>query len=127
MRGKGVRSDGHQPWQVRGQNRCPLSRYSRGRRRRRRQLLRCVKCQLFFGHEVLRAGLQPRFLTKEQRAQLAIEKRAQEIKEQREKDEHARREREELEKEAEEFRQRERERERTSRYGGGGGGGGGRC
>ncbi|KAI0094010.1 pre-mRNA-splicing ATP-dependent RNA helicase PRP28 [Irpex rosettiformis] len=68
------------------------------------------------------AASKPRFLTKEQRAQLAIEKRAQEIKEQKEKDERARKEREVLEREAEEIRSRERERERTSRYGGGGGG-----
>ena len=60
---------------------------------------------------------QPKFLTKEQRAQLAIEKRAREIKEERERENNARKDREELEKEAEEIRQRERERDRGSRYG----------
>ncbi|EJF65973.1 pre-mRNA-splicing ATP-dependent RNA helicase PRP28 [Dichomitus squalens LYAD-421 SS1] len=67
------------------------------------------------------AAAKPKFLTKEQRAQLAIQKRAQEIKEQREKEERAKRDREALEREAEEIRARERERERASRYGGGGG------
>ncbi len=66
--------------------------------------------------------LQPKFLTKEQRAQLAIEKRQQEIREQREKEERAKKDREALERGVEEVRQRERERERASRYGGGGGG-----
>ncbi|KAI0673100.1 DEAD-domain-containing protein [Trametes maxima] len=68
------------------------------------------------------AAAKPRFLTKEQRAQLAIQKRAQEIREQKEKEEHAKRDRETLEREAEEIRQKERERERTSRYGHDGGG-----
>ncbi|KAF7793189.1 hypothetical protein EIP86_004298 [Pleurotus ostreatoroseus] len=67
------------------------------------------------------AAAKPKFLTKEQRAKLAIERRAQELKEQRERDTRAREERQELEKEAEEYRQHERERERSSRYGGGGG------
>lgn len=71
---------------------------------------------------VLTECIQPKFLTKEQRAQLAIEKRAQEIREQKEKEERAKREREALEREAEEIRQRERERERAARYGSGGGG-----
>ena len=61
--------------------------------------------------------LQPRFLTKEQRAQLAIEKRSQEIKEQKDKEDRAKKEREALEREAEEVRAKERERERTARYG----------
>ncbi|KAH8107032.1 DEAD-domain-containing protein [Cristinia sonorae] len=68
------------------------------------------------------AAAKPKFLTKEQRAQLAIQKRAQEIKEQREKELSTQRDREALEREAEEIRQRERERERASRYGSGGGG-----
>ncbi|KAI0720967.1 pre-mRNA-splicing ATP-dependent RNA helicase PRP28 [Cerioporus squamosus] len=68
------------------------------------------------------AAAKPKFLTKEQRAQIAIQKRQQELKEQREKEERARRDREALEREAEELRQRERERERASRYGGGGSG-----
>ncbi|KAI0328564.1 DEAD-domain-containing protein [Cubamyces sp. BRFM 1775] len=67
------------------------------------------------------AAAKPKFLTKEQRAQLAIQKRAQEIKEQKEKEERARRDREALEREAEEIRQKERERERASRYGNDGG------
>ena len=58
--------------------------------------------------------LQPRFLTKEQRAQLAIEKRSQEIKEQKDKEDRAKKEREALEREAEEVRAKERERERTA-------------
>ncbi|KAL6305423.1 pre-mRNA-splicing ATP-dependent RNA helicase PRP28 [Sparassis latifolia] len=66
------------------------------------------------------ASSKPKFLTKEQRAQLAIDKRAQEIKDQREKEERAKQDRAILEMEAEEIRQRERERERASRYGGGG-------
>ncbi|KIP09068.1 hypothetical protein PHLGIDRAFT_29196 [Phlebiopsis gigantea 11061_1 CR5-6] len=66
------------------------------------------------------AAAKPKFLTKEQRAQLAIQKRAQEIREQKEKDEVSRQGRERLEREAEEIRQRERERERATRYGGGG-------
>lgn len=61
--------------------------------------------------------LQPRFLTKEQRAQLAIEKRAQEIREQKEKEDLSRSQRDALEKEAEDIRSRERERERAARYG----------
>lgn len=64
---------------------------------------------------------QPKFLTKEQRATLAISRRAQELREEREREERSRSERQELEKEAEEYRQRERERDRASRYGGGGG------
>ncbi|KAJ2956098.1 hypothetical protein NUW54_g14687 [Trametes sanguinea] len=68
------------------------------------------------------AAAKPKFLTKEQRAQLAIQKREQELREQREREERARRDREALEREAEELRQRERERERSSRYGHDGGG-----
>ncbi|KAH9842653.1 DEAD-domain-containing protein [Rhodofomes roseus] len=63
------------------------------------------------------ASSKPRFLTKEQRAKLAVEKREQEIREQKERDEQAKRDRERLEREAEEIRVRERERERASRYG----------
>lgn len=47
---------------------------------------------------------QPRFLSKEERAKLAIAKRAQEIKDQRERDENVRRDRETLEKEAQDLR-----------------------
>ncbi|KAI0797886.1 pre-mRNA-splicing ATP-dependent RNA helicase PRP28 [Abortiporus biennis] len=63
------------------------------------------------------AAAKPRFLTKEQRAQLAIQKRAQEIREEKEKALQAQQDREALEREAEEIRQRERERDRSSRYG----------
>ncbi|THH33957.1 hypothetical protein EUX98_g227 [Antrodiella citrinella] len=67
------------------------------------------------------AAAKPKFLTKEQRAQLAIEKRTQEIKEEREKTLRTQKDREVLEREAEEIRQSERDRERaTSRYGSGG-------
>ncbi|CAL1704369.1 unnamed protein product [Somion occarium] len=66
------------------------------------------------------AAAKPRFLTKEQRAQLAIEKRSQELKQQREREEQAKRDRDLLEREAEDIRARERERERASRYGSGG-------
>ncbi|EIW60006.1 DEAD-domain-containing protein [Trametes versicolor FP-101664 SS1] len=68
------------------------------------------------------AAAKPRFLTKEQRAQIAIQKRAQEIREQKEKEEFTKRDRDALEREAEEVRQRDRERERSSRYGHDGGG-----
>jgi ATP-dependent RNA helicase DDX23/PRP28 len=47
---------------------------------------------------------QPKFLSKEDRAKLAIEKRAQEIKEQREREEAVRRDRDTLEKEAQDLR-----------------------
>lgn len=52
--------------------------------------------------------MQPKFLSKEERAKLAIEKRAQEIREQREKEERQRKEREALEREAEVLRERGR-------------------
>lgn len=58
--------------------------------------------------------LQPKFLTKEERAKLAIAKRAQEIKEQKERGEATRRDREALEREAEELAVKDR-----SKYGGG--------
>ncbi|KAL5511652.1 PRP28 [Sanghuangporus vaninii] len=66
------------------------------------------------------AASKPRFLSKEERAKLAIEKRAQEIKEQKEREELQRLGRERLEKEAEAFRSQERVREEESRYGRGG-------
>jgi ATP-dependent RNA helicase DDX23/PRP28 len=59
---------------------------------------------------------QPKFLSKEERAQLAIAKRTQEIREEREREATARRDREALEREAEEVRQKER----NTRYGAGG-------
>ncbi|KAF8654182.1 hypothetical protein AX16_003711 [Volvariella volvacea WC 439] len=54
------------------------------------------------------AAAKPKFLTKEERAKLALAKREQEINEQREKRERAQKEREALEREAEELRQKER-------------------
>jgi ATP-dependent RNA helicase DDX23/PRP28 len=60
-------------------------------------------------------------LSKEERAKLAIAKRAQEIKEEKEKAEREKQDRENLEREAEEIRARERDRGRDSRYGSGGG------
>ncbi|KAI6005583.1 P-loop containing nucleoside triphosphate hydrolase protein [Pisolithus albus] len=65
------------------------------------------------------AAAKPKFLSKEERAKLAIARRATELKEQREREERSKREKEVLEREAEEVRQRERERERATRYGGG--------
>ncbi|KAG1891237.1 P-loop containing nucleoside triphosphate hydrolase protein [Suillus subluteus] len=62
----------------------------------------------------------PKFLSKEERAKIAIAKRTAELREQRDRDEKSRVDREVLEREAEEVRQREQERERTareSRYG----------
>ena len=61
---------------------------------------------------------QPKFLSKEERAKIAIAKRAQEIKQEKERTDASRRDRETLEKEAEEVGRRER----TSYSGGGGGG-----
>ena len=62
---------------------------------------------------------QPKFLSKEERAKIAIAKRAQEIKEQREREQKSKKDREALEKEAEEIRQKERS--QSNRYDGGGG------
>lgn len=62
------------------------------------------------------AAAKPKFLSKEERAKIAIAKRAAELREQRERDEKSRTDREALEREAEEVRQREQERERASRY-----------
>lgn len=65
---------------------------------------------------------QPKFLSKEERAKLAIAKRAQEIREQKEKDENTRKDRDMLEREADELRQKGRTQSASSnRYGGGGG------
>ena len=61
--------------------------------------------------------VQPKFLTKAQRAELALSKRNQEEQERREKEERERKDREALEREAEEFRVRDRDRNRESRYG----------
>ena len=60
------------------------------------------------------AASKPKFLTREERAKLAIERRAAEIKAEREREVKAREERERLEREAQELR--------TNDRGGGGGG-----
>ncbi|KAG2756007.1 P-loop containing nucleoside triphosphate hydrolase protein [Suillus brevipes Sb2] len=62
------------------------------------------------------AAAKPKFLSKEERAKIAIAKRAAELREQRERDERSRMDREGLEREAEEVRQREQDRERATRY-----------
>ncbi|KAF5358278.1 hypothetical protein D9756_001646 [Leucocoprinus leucothites] len=54
------------------------------------------------------AAAKPKFLTKEERAKIAIAKRAQEIKDQKARDEASRRDREALEREAEELAVKER-------------------
>ncbi|KAF8969994.1 P-loop containing nucleoside triphosphate hydrolase protein [Flammula alnicola] len=64
------------------------------------------------------AASKPKFLSKEERAKLAIAKRAQEIREEKERSEASRRDRETLESQADEISQRER----SNKYGGGGGG-----
>ncbi|KAG5653969.1 hypothetical protein H0H81_008837 [Sphagnurus paluster] len=60
------------------------------------------------------AAAKPKFLSKEERAKIAIAQRAKEINAQKLKEDNARRDREALEREAEELRQRER----GGRYGG---------
>ena len=60
---------------------------------------------------------QPKFLTKAQRAELALAQRNQEDREREEKERRERKDREVLEREAEEFRARDRDRNRESRYG----------
>ena len=62
----------------------------------------CLSVQLFY-----LTPLQPKFLSKEERAKLALDKREQEIREQREKDEKRKVERDALERDAEELRQKE--------------------
>lgn len=76
------------------------------------------------GSYIANVGLmQPKFLSKEERAKIAIAKRAQEIREQKEKEDAQRQRREDFEKEAEAVRAQEREqernrdRERDDRYG----------
>ncbi|KAF8557260.1 P-loop containing nucleoside triphosphate hydrolase protein [Imleria badia] len=64
------------------------------------------------------AAAKPKFLSKEERAKIAIAKRAAELKEQREREEKTKQDRDTLEREAESVRQRERERDRAVRYGG---------
>ncbi|KAJ7285937.1 P-loop containing nucleoside triphosphate hydrolase protein [Mycena rebaudengoi] len=65
------------------------------------------------------AASKPKFLSKEERATLAIAKRAQEIREQKEKEEFSRKDRAQLEQEADEIRMRERS-QTSGRYGNGG-------
>lgn len=55
-------------------------------------------------HFLLTAWYQPKFLSKEERAKIAIAKRAAEIKEERVREQRRREERERLEKEAERLR-----------------------
>ncbi|KXN85464.1 Pre-mRNA-splicing ATP-dependent RNA helicase PRP28 [Leucoagaricus sp. SymC.cos] len=62
------------------------------------------------------AAAKPKFLSKEERARIAITKRAQEIKEQKERDEATRRDRDLLEREAEEIAAKERNKYNSSRY-----------
>lgn len=69
------------------------------------------------------AASKPKFLSKEERAKLAIAKRAEEIKTQREKEESTKKDRETLEREAEDIRRKERGDYGGGRYGSGGGGG----
>ncbi|PAV23639.1 pre-mRNA-splicing ATP-dependent RNA helicase PRP28 [Pyrrhoderma noxium] len=63
------------------------------------------------------AASKPKFLTKEERAKIAIAKRAEEIRDQREKEESQKKEREQFEREAEAIRAKERAGEERSRYG----------
>ncbi|KAJ7685100.1 P-loop containing nucleoside triphosphate hydrolase protein [Mycena polygramma] len=63
------------------------------------------------------AASKPKFLSKEERAKLAIAKRAQELREQKEKEELTRKDRAVLEQEAEELRMKERSQSSSSRYG----------
>ncbi|KAG5353986.1 mRNA splicing protein prp28 [Termitomyces sp. Mn162] len=62
------------------------------------------------------AAAKPKFLSKEERAKIAIAARAKEIQEQRQKDDSARRDREALEREAEELRQRNGSSRHQDRY-----------
>ena len=70
--------------------------------------------------EVSHANLQPKFLTKADRAKLALEKRNAEVKAQQEREEAERKERADFDRKAEEERRRGNE----GRYGGPGGPGG---
>jgi ATP-dependent RNA helicase DDX23/PRP28 len=63
---------------------------------------------------------QPKFFSKEERAKLAIGRRLEEIKGQREKEEQAKQDREALEREAEEIRQKGRGQQQQNRFAGGG-------
>ncbi|KAF8894544.1 P-loop containing nucleoside triphosphate hydrolase protein [Infundibulicybe gibba] len=69
--------------------------------------------------EEKQAASKPKFLSREERAQLAIAKRAQEIKEEKEKEENSRKDREALERGADELRQRERTQSNRHPSGGG--------
>lgn len=64
---------------------------------------------------LLTSTFQPRFLTKEERAKIAIERRTQEIKQQREREEAARAQRETLERQAQELRAQEQD-QQAQRY-----------
>ncbi|KAF9532258.1 P-loop containing nucleoside triphosphate hydrolase protein [Crepidotus variabilis] len=65
------------------------------------------------------AASKPKFLSKEERAKIAIAKRAQEIRGEKERNEAAKRDREALEKEAEDISKRDRNSYTDSRSGGG--------
>ena len=73
--------------------------------------------QSVFAGSTLTTLPQPKFLTKAQRAELALAKQNQEEQERKEKEQRERKDREVLEREAEEFRARDRDRTRESRYG----------
>jgi len=83
--------------------------------KRKRQRQKCVIAFPILCHAHVQ--FQPKFLSKEERAKLAIAKRAQEIREQKEKDESSKRDREALEREASELSLRERS--QSSRHGAG--------
>jgi ATP-dependent RNA helicase DDX23/PRP28 len=68
-----------------------------------------VSCLLHAASTAISLSFQPKFLTREDRARIAIAKRAQEIQEEKRKEEDNRKNREQLEREAEVIRRRERE------------------
>jgi ATP-dependent RNA helicase DDX23/PRP28 len=68
-----------------------------------------VSCLLHAASTSISSFFQPKFLTREDRARIAIAKRSQEIQEEKRKEEENRKNREQLEREAEVIRRRERE------------------
>jgi ATP-dependent RNA helicase DDX23/PRP28 len=99
----------------------PLSIESLLQKQRQEKEAASKVCAAFFCASSLfnRGSQQPKFLSKEERATLAIAKRAQEIREQKEKEEFSRKDRAQLEQEADEIRMRERS-QTSGRYGNGG-------
>lgn len=81
-------------------------------------LQRCVYVRALVGSCSFAFRVQPKFLSKEERAKIAIAKRAVELREQREREEKSRQDRDTLEREADAVRHRDREKERAARYGG---------